>query len=296
MKGSTYKRCGCKDAAGKPLGTDCPRLKGRSHGTWYYYAELPATDGGPRRRQRRGGFATQRDAQAALVDVLDRVQKRTHVEVGRQSVGEYLDAWMGGKAGLRSSTRRSYAEHIRLYLKPALGHHRLADLATSDVEDLYDALRRLGRDDGDITPSLTTARLLECRLTPATALSAARVRRVHATLMSALNSAAKRRLIAFNPAAYVELESGRRPRAVVRTDDRVEAWRRTGPRPAVAVWTAQQAGAVPRPSDRAPAPRAVPLDRVSGLRRGEAIGLPLAGLDLDDGGVRITQQIVQIGW
>ena len=84
MKGSTYKRCGCIDAAGKPLGADCPRLKGRKHGTWHYYAELPATDGGPRRRQRRGGFATQRDAQAALVDVLDRVQKPTHVEVGRQ--------------------------------------------------------------------------------------------------------------------------------------------------------------------------------------------------------------------
>ena len=38
MKGSTYKRCGCVDAAGKPLGADCPRLKGRNHGTWYYYA------------------------------------------------------------------------------------------------------------------------------------------------------------------------------------------------------------------------------------------------------------------
>jgi hypothetical protein len=130
VRGSTYKRCGCVDAAGKPLGADCPRRKGRNHGTWYYYAELPAPEGASRRRQRRGGFATQRDAQAALVDLLDRVHKRTHVEVGRQSVGEYLDSWMAGKVGLRASTRRSYAEHIRLYLKPGLGHHRLAELTT----------------------------------------------------------------------------------------------------------------------------------------------------------------------
>ncbi len=33
MKGSTYKRCGCTDAAGKPLGADCPKLNGRGHGT-----------------------------------------------------------------------------------------------------------------------------------------------------------------------------------------------------------------------------------------------------------------------
>ena len=90
MKGSTYKRCGCTDAAGKPLGADCPKLSGRSHGSWYYYAEL-ATGPGGRRRQRQGGFHSQRDAQAALVDLLDRVQKRTHVDAGRQTVGDYLD-------------------------------------------------------------------------------------------------------------------------------------------------------------------------------------------------------------
>jgi integrase len=296
LKGSTYKRCGCVDAAGKPLGADCPRLKGRNHGTWYYYAELPAPDGGSRRRQRRGGFATQRDAQAALVDLLDRVQKRTHIEVGRQSVGEYLDSWMGGKLGLRASTRRSYAEHIRLYLKPGLGHHRLAELATADVEDLYDALRQLGREGSEVSRSLTMARLVECRTTPAKALSAARIRRVHATLMSALNAAAKRRLIAFNPAAYVELESGRRPKAVIWTEERVAAWRATGQRPKVAVWTPEQTG---RFLDHARNDRLYPLFHLvafRGLRRGEAVGLPWTDVHLEGGTVTISEQIIQLGW
>ena len=136
MKGSTYKRCGCTDAAGKPLGADCPELGGRSHGTWYYYAEL-ATGPGGRRRQRQGGFGSQRDAQAALVDVLDRVQKRTHVDAGRQTVGKYLEDWLAGKAKLRASTRRTYAEHIRLYLTPALGHLRLDQLDAVDIERMY---------------------------------------------------------------------------------------------------------------------------------------------------------------
>lgn len=89
----TYKRCGCTDAD-KPLGTDCPKLGGRSHGTWYFQAELASGPGG-RRRQRRGGFTSQREAQAALVDLLDRVQKRTRVDAGRQTVADCLDDSLG---------------------------------------------------------------------------------------------------------------------------------------------------------------------------------------------------------
>jgi integrase len=294
LKGSTYKRCGCTDADGKSLGANCPQLRGKNHGSWYYYAELPAIPGTARRRKRQGGFAIRRDAQAALVDLLDRVQKRTHVDAGKLTVATFLDQWITGKVSLRSSTRRSYTDHIRLYLEPGLGHHRLADLGTSDVEDLYAALRQLGQ--GDAAGSLTLERLLESRVTPAQALSAATVRRVHATLMSALNTAAKRRLIPFNPAAYVDLESGRRPKAVVWTEERVAAWRATGERPKVAVWTPEQTGQF---LDHARTDRLYPLFHLvafRGLRRGEAVGLPWTDVDLAGGSVTVSEQIVQLGW
>ena len=295
VKGSTFKRCGCVDAVGKPLGAGCPRLRGKNHGTWYFQAELVAGRDGARRRKRQGGFATQREAQAALVDLLDRVQKRTHVDAGKQSVGEYLDLWLAGKVGLRSSTRRSYEEHLRLYLKPGLAHHRLADLDATAIEDLYAALRQLGGNDGG-KQSPTLARILECRTSPATVLSAATIRRVHATLMSALNAAAKRRLIAFNPAAFVELQSGRRPKAVVWTDARVTLWRRTGERPKVAVWTPVQTGGF---LDHARDDRLYPLFHLvvfRGLRRGEAVGLRWTDVDLEALTVTVSEQIVQLGW
>lgn len=48
MKGTTYKRCGCRNPdTGKPWGTRCPRLRRRGgawsseHGIWHYQAELP---------------------------------------------------------------------------------------------------------------------------------------------------------------------------------------------------------------------------------------------------------------
>jgi hypothetical protein len=57
-------------------------------------------------------------------------------------------------------------------------------------------LRQLGGDN-ETKPFPTLARILECRTTTAAVLSAATIRRVHATFMSALSTAAKRRLIAF---------------------------------------------------------------------------------------------------
>jgi hypothetical protein len=145
VKGSTFKRCGCADASGKPLGDACPRLKSRTHGSWYYAVDLPMRPGERRRYRRKGGFATRREAEAALTDVLDRVQKRTHLDAGSQTTANYLEQWLAGKAKLRSSTRRSYAAHVALYLVPGLGHLRLVDLSVEDVEQLYAAMRQLGR-------------------------------------------------------------------------------------------------------------------------------------------------------
>jgi integrase len=294
MKGSTYKRCGCTDAAGKPLGAHCPKLGGRSHGTWYYYAEL-ATGPGGRRRQRQGGFASQRDAQAGLVDLLDRVQKRTHVDAGRQTVGDYLDDWLAGKARLRASTRLTYDEHIRLYLTPALGHLRLDQLDAVDIERMYTAIRSLGCGTGRAPgPEVKAMLAARQRSQPARPLTAARLRRIHTTLMSALNTAVKRRL-PVNPASYVELDTARRPKAVVWTEQREAHWRATGERPKVAVWLPSQTGAFLDHAEPHRLHALLHLIAFRGLRRGEAVGLHWTEVDLEQATLTVSRQILQLG-
>jgi hypothetical protein len=61
-----------------------------------------------------------------------------------------------------------------------------------------------------------------------------------ATLRSAINAAIREGLLRDNPARHVEVPSPRRPHALVWTAQRVEAWQKTGERPAVAVWTIEQ--------------------------------------------------------
>jgi hypothetical protein len=70
----------------------------------------------------------------------------------------------------------------------------------------------------------------------ARSLSDGSIKRMHATLMSALNTAVKRRRLEVNPGVFVEVPTGRRrPQAVVWTPERIERWQATGERPAVAV-------------------------------------------------------------
>jgi integrase len=293
VKGHTYKRCPCgtvRDEQGRRI--NCTKR----HGSWFYVHELPPDVNGRRRQAARGGFATEREARKALTEALAQLDRGTHIERTRLTVADYLDQWLDGKGGLRATTRRSYQQHIDLYLRPGLGHIRLSDLREVDIERLYSAMGQLGTPQP--RPSHELQRLLDAR--PGAAirrpLSVASVRRVHATLMSALGSAVKRKVISHNPAKHVELATGRRPKAVVWTDDRISAWRRTGVRPSVAVWTAEQAGSF---LDRAATHRLYPMFHLiayRGLRRGEAVGLRWQDADLEAGILRSTQQVVQLGW
>lgn len=69
----------------------------------------------------------------------------------RLTVGRWLDEWLELQSGLRPSTRRAYAARIELYLRPLLGHHKLADLEPLDVQR---AMVRLGTRRGERVSSI----------------------------------------------------------------------------------------------------------------------------------------------
>jgi integrase len=296
VKGHTFKRCPCGsvyDDQGNRI--NCPK----KHGTWYYAHELPPDGSGKRRQTRKGGFRTEKAARAAMNDAIAKATTGTWFEYPKITVADYLDEWIAGKTTLRSSTFRSYRESITLYLKPGLGHLKLGDLRDVEVEALYAAMRELGtqEESGEILSPLAQ-RLIAARANPKSVpkLSDARIRRVHATLMSALNTGVKRRRLPANPAQHVELPTGRRPRAVVWTAERVQRWKETGEHPLVAVWTAEQTGVF---LDAATSHRLYAIYHLiayRGLRRGEAIGLRWIDVDLDGGALTIAQQVLQIGW
>jgi integrase len=366
--GTTYKSCGCRTPEGRLARTKCPRLRRKggawspTHGNWYYQFELPPNSDGTRRSPiRRGGFSSQDAAEAQITrlhellgisgDPEDRIriadliaatlkkEKRLPVpeEVRRKirtgqdldaviTVGQWLQTWLAGRKGLRSGTLRSYRTHITAHLQPVIGHIRLDRLRVADVQAVFDAIDERNevivraRESGD--PGLR-ARVKGCRVVgPAT------MHRIRATLRASLNKAIRERRLDLNVASLIELPSGRRPKALVWTSERVGEWRkareafiatkshthsaaggrvRSGrikpmdayvstPRPSpVMVWTPEQTGTF---LDRAARHRLYSLYHLiafRGLRRGEACGLRWADVDLDEGTIRVRWQITQIG-
>lgn len=135
--------------------------------------------------RKEGGFSTRAAAERALRILQDRLAAGSDLRSGQQHVDDYLIQWLAGKAALAEDTRTSYATHLRLYLIPALGGLALDELRDSHIEEMYDAMRAIGRTPMRPTPVL---RLLLAARTQDPAgdrpLFDARLRRVHATLMT----------------------------------------------------------------------------------------------------------------
>jgi integrase len=189
VKGSTFKRCTCpaKHNA-KGVRINCPK----KHGSWSYIADVGVDEAtGKRKQAKKGGFPTQDAAQAALNELLAKLQQGTYVPDTGITVGAWLEQWIDERENanrVRDSTVTAYRSHIRLYLAPKLGRMKLRDLRPGHVQKLVDEL--------------------------ASGRSGATVLRIHATLRSALSTAVKRQMLAMNPAStkLLELPEGARPK------------------------------------------------------------------------------------
>lgn len=255
MPGTVKRRCHCKNPeTGKELGSACPALKQPKHGEWEYRDRLTTSTG--RRSYRRGGFTRRADAEeygrqvrnlTALAhgetrdlkrigDYLFTVKRGTPLppddEVRRKlglrgdlasalTVGEWLDMWLPGKRQLRQSVRETYESHIRIYLKPCLGDIVLDRLRPEHIDGMID---RIAEWNEEITEALAEGRRPNCegdvrkRVQP---ISNSTLRRVMATLSSALGTAKKQRRIDDNVLEYVELPSVERHEAQVWGPDEV---------------------------------------------------------------------------
>ncbi|MFJ3909559.1 tyrosine-type recombinase/integrase [Streptomyces vinaceus] len=357
MKGSTYRRCSCRDPkTGKELGTSCPKRNSRNHCTYSIRQELPPRKDGSRRSFARGGYTNAKAAQAdldhvrallglaeaddpegvqLLAEMLAEVsseklplpdveETRRRLKAGQDLVGsltvaEWLDRWLAGKR-IRKSGISRYETDIRVHLKPHIGHRRLDRLRVSHLSDMFTAIA-----DGNAEVleqnALRRAAVAELATIPwkgaenrarRKALKAAidampafrRVtgpatrQHVKATLRASLNDAIGQQIITFNPAAHVEIDPVRKPKALVWTEERVAKWEQTGEKPSpVMVWTPEQTGAF---LDFVAEDRLYAMWHLiafRGLRRGEACGQPWSETNLDRHSLTVTGQlVVQDGW
>lgn len=248
-----YRRCGCRDEAGRTLGAKCPRLSDPKHGTWGFAVSGGTHPGSGRRLQvRRMGFATKREAQQARAKVVDEIATGRFKGERKLTVGEYLPQWLARRErdGLRVSTVRMYRRYVEQDIVPALGNVKLADLRRHHVDRFIQALVADGR-------------------------GATTVRRIHATLSSALGAAEKLDLVDMNPASKIALPAQNRQRITVWEPEQVREF--------LDIASEHRYGVI------------FEVAVFSGLRRGELAGLRWVDVDLTRRELVVRQQRVQAG-
>jgi integrase len=322
------------------LGAQCPLLRrttggwSPTHGTFHLQLELPTPHGQRRRQWRRGGYDTRTAAQADLDRARTLLALAAHdhaagVQIGdlilgikyghplpdpesvarrikagvaitaTSTVGDYLDQWLAGHT-IADTTRVIYTGHIRMYLKPHLGHLEMEQLRIRHVQDMFQAI--IDRNTAILEARTSDDPAVRASVKGMRIVSAASRLRIRATLRKALNDAIAdpgTRLIAFNPAAHLKMVPGKRPKARIWDTSAIKHWKATGSRPSpVMVWLPDQAGQFldyAEGHDIALYPMfALILSR--GLRRGEACGLRDMDVNLDDGTITIAQQLTTCGY
>jgi integrase len=227
--------------------------------TYSYVLYLGRDDQGRKRQKWVGGFRTKREAEGALTEALERRRTGTWGDPGRQTVGEFLTAWLlATKPSLRDTTAASYEATLTGWVVPRIGSIRLATLDAARISALYGELLAGGRRNGK------------------GGLSERSVRYCHAILSHALGDAVRWGLLPRNPVAPVDAPRRQQPE--------------------MRVWAAPE---VQRflthvADDRLYAMWALLIS--TGMRRGEVCGLQWADIDVQRGTVAIRRARVAIGY
>ena len=213
---------------------------------------------------KRQGLTSQKAAQQALTAALAHVDGGRLLGAQRQTVGDFLASWLVSYAGAgrrKASTIQTQTTYVQAYLVPLLGKTLLRDLSPKIVSD---ALRQL----------LAEGRRQVRR--DRVGLSAKTVRNVAGCLHKACGDAVKWGLLPTNPVAAVELP-------------RYE-------RPAVICWDSDQAATFLAHAAASGDPLYVlwRLLLVTGLRRGELLGLRWPDVDLVEATITVTQSRVKV--
>jgi integrase len=232
-------------------------------GKWGFVVDIPGS-AGKRQQIRRRGFATKKAAKDAMAAVVADSARGVFVRPSKVTLEKFLlDEWLPAKrAGLRPSTFNSYDRIIRLYVVPAIGGAKLAEIDGSMLNGLYARLLTSGRSDGRSTPH-------GAGLAPKT------VRNVHGVLVKAFKDAVRWGRVIRNPCDSADPPAAKSPEMKAWTADELRAFTAaTSSHRWAGVWA---------------------LLATTGMRRGEMLGLRWSDVDLDAGTVTIRSTRIRYG-
>ncbi|MEM1335528.1 MAG: tyrosine-type recombinase/integrase [Actinomycetota bacterium] len=228
----------------------------KRHGSWGFRVDAGVDpETGARRQIRRQGFRTRREAEEALAELQKNVIDGTVVSSSSVRLDDYLDQWLDGlEAHVRPTTHHSYVVAVKR-LRKHLGRYKLQSLTPLQIEAFYaDLLDRGGRNGQPLAPKT--------------------VRNTHVVLRKALADAERLGLVARNAAA-----AARAPRAT---------------RSEMTTWTSDELKTFTVAAQGSRLRHAFSVLALTGMRRGEVLGLRWSDVDFDAFQIAIVQTVTAV--
>jgi integrase len=226
--------------------------------TWSYWVDAGRNENGLRKQITKGGFATKREAERALRDVIGKLDEGSFVEPSKDTVAKFLRRWLDSiRSSVRPSTFAAYSTLVEAHIIPHLGTLLLQRLSAATLNSFYADLSENGR------------RIGSGGLSPRT------VRFIHAIIHKALSEAVDWRMLPRNVA-----DQARPPRPQTGCEFRT--------------WSASE---LRRFLDSAASDRlfaAYYLAAYTGMRRGEVLGVRWRDVDMERSTVAVSQTIVSV--
>ncbi len=245
---------------------------------WRVRWELSPDPGtGDRRQGSKSGFATRREADAYLADVLGEVNAGTYVAPSRQRLGDYLTDWLDG-IRVRPTTHDNYRTALLVHAVPRLGGVPLEDLTAEHVNALYRDLEHHGKRARPRRTAGVTCKRHGCAPEHHDGLAAKSVRHVHGAPHKALQDALERGHVGRNVVALADPPTAKDAKS---RRSREDVWTLDQLRTFLAATQAHRLGPVWQ------------FVATTGVRRAEVVGLRWKDVDLEAGRVTIAQTVTE---
>lgn len=114
--------------------------------TWSYYFDMGSVNG-KRKKKEKGGFATKKEAEAALAKALNEYNQGGLVfEPAEVTVSDYLDLFFQQycQMNLKYTSQLNILQVIEHYLKPQFGSYKLRSVTTAAIQSYVNGLKQQG--------------------------------------------------------------------------------------------------------------------------------------------------------
>lgn len=146
---------------------------------WYY--SFSYKEGGKYKKKLKRGFKTKKEAEKAMMEVQDAMNKGNYIEPSTVLYRDFIQSWINDKkTNVQKSTVETYTYLIERFVLPALGDIELSKITPRDIQSLYNDLKNNNK------------------------LGDENIRKVHTLINESLNKAFKWEMIIRNPAALVD--------------------------------------------------------------------------------------------